>query len=119
MALLGRFVLFIARLTFNFLVWLFVRLLRLLLPVIRTLLVWLLRLVTTAIVASATGPREYIERMASEWTRRLITLGVSGDHLDSAYRLCHLLAASTIVLGWIIVLLFSVAVIRVVFGYFI
>ena len=116
MAFLGRVTWIIARLTFT----LFVRLLlRLVLPIVSVLLGWLLSLVTTAFVATVNGPGQYSERLASEWTRQLLDLGVSRDHLDQTYILCRFLAASRIVLGWVVAALFTMVILRSIFGFFI
>jgi hypothetical protein len=70
------------------------------------------------------GSSEATERIASGWTQRLIEMGVSTNHIDSAYKLCRFLVACLITLGWILPMLMTFIVlwafveitIRVVFG---
>jgi hypothetical protein len=116
MALLGRAVRLLARLVLALLAALLHFLLRLLLPVAFVLLDCLIRLMTTSLVATVSGPRQYIDRMASEWTRRLLVFGVSREHMDMAYLLCRCLAMLLIMLGWVIAFLFAVAAVRIVHG---
>ena len=119
MNLLIRITLFIARLAFTILVKLIVAFIRLLWPFLLAVLRILGSLVSTSLTATVHGPSQFTERLASEWTRRLLDLGVSRDHLDHVHSLCRFLAVSMIVLGWVVTVLFTVAILRVVFGFFI
>ena len=92
---------------------------RLVLPAVLFALRSTLFLVMTAFLATINGPREFTERLANEWTRRLIGSGLSPDHIDNAQRLSRLLAIAAIVAGYVIAVLFTVAVLRVFFGVFI
>jgi hypothetical protein len=116
MALLIRLAGRIVRLIFSFLTALLLMILRLLLPATLVVLGWLFSLLTTALVATVNGPRQSVESMASDWTRRLIAFGVSREHLDIAYRLCRFLATLVILLGWLLAAFFAVAFGRIVFG---
>jgi hypothetical protein len=115
MGLLLRLLGYLARLAFSILASLLLLLLRILLPVLRLVLGWLFRLLRTSIEATVSGPRPYIERRASERTRRLIELGVSREHFDAAYRFSVFTAASEIVLGWAIAFVFTVAALDLIF----
>jgi hypothetical protein len=110
---------FVARLVFRLFIGLVGFLLSLALPIILAILHLLQTLMFTSISAIVHGPGLFIERIASRWTLRLLSLGVSRDYLDQLYGLCRFFATSEIVLGWVITALFSVAILRVVFGFFI
>jgi hypothetical protein len=77
------------------------------------------RLVFTSLTATVTGPTEFTDRLASEWTRRVLEMGIRPEDIDRVFRLCRFLVASMIILGWLVATLFTVAVLRVVFGLFI
>jgi hypothetical protein len=119
MNLIASFIRFLARL----ILWLFLGLLGVLLRVLWPFFLATLRilhaLVSRSLIAAVNGSGIYTEMLASEWTRRLIELGVSRDHLDELYGLCRFLAVAEIAIGWIIVALFAVLILRVVFGFFI
>jgi hypothetical protein len=118
MALLFRISWSIARIIFNLLVRLIQWLLPPLLSIAFLLLGWLLRLVTTSLTATVNGRRQFTDRLAAEWTLRLLNLGFSRDYLDQLYSLCRFFVTSTIVLGWVVATLFIMAVFRIVFGLF-
>lgn len=118
MILLFRFIHFLIRSILAVVVWLLVALFQLLLPYLLAVLRMLLGLVSMSLSAAVQGPRIFIDRLASKWTQQLLNLGVSREHLDQLYNLCRFLAASMIVLGWVIATLFTVAVLRLFFGYF-
>ncbi len=92
-------------------------LIRLLLPFLLAVLHLVGILVFTSLTAAAIGPGLFIERLSSQWTRRLLERGVSREYLDQLHSLCRFLVASLIAMGWIITTLFTVAILRVVFGY--
>jgi hypothetical protein len=71
-------------------------------PYILLTLRMLRRLMAMSLTATVIGPRQYVDRLASEWTQQLLGLGGLRDHLDQLYRLCHFLATSMIVLGWVV-----------------
>lgn len=110
---------FFARLAFRLLLVLLGVLMQLLLPILLIILRILRDLVSTSLSATIHGPRQFIERLASEWTQNLLDSGVSRDHLDQLYGLCRFLAGSKIILGWVVAALFTVAILRIVFGFFI
>lgn len=109
------FVVLLFRVTLNLLA----MLIRLLLPLVFAALRMLRALVSMSLTATINGPRQFTDRLAAEWTQNLLVMGVSRDHLDETYILCRFLARTMIVLGWVIATLISVAILRIVFGYFI
>jgi hypothetical protein len=104
---------------FNLLIRLIWLLLQLLLPIVFVILGWLINLMATSFMATVSGPRHYIDRLASEWTWRLIAWGIDRENLDATFRFCRFAAMFMIVTGWAIAALFTVVVLRVVFGFFI
>jgi hypothetical protein len=69
-----------------------------------------------SLTAIVIGPRQYVDRLAAEWTQRLLVLGGLRDHLDRLHQLCRFLAAIMVVLGWVVTTLLTVSILRVVFG---
>ena len=116
---LFRLTLFIMRSVLAILAWVIANLFRLLLPWILAALRFLINLVTGSLSATVQGPGRYTQWLASEWTRQLLDLGVSRDYLDQIYGLCRLLVVVRIVAGLAVATLFTVAILRVVFGYLI
>jgi len=120
MNLLGRFIRFLAvsafRLTFALLTVIF-RII--VLPFLLGTLRVLRSLVFSSLTATVNGPGQYTDRLASEWTRQLLELGISRDNIDQLYSLCHFLVASRILLGWGIAALITVGILRIVFELFI
>ena len=90
-----------------------------LLPVLLATLRLLHGLVFTSLTATVTGPGLYIDRLASEWTLQILEMGVQRDDIDQIYRLCRFAVVSRIVLGWVVAILFTVAILRVVIRFFI
>lgn len=120
MNLLGRFFRFLVVSAFRLALGLLTVLVRfVVLPLLLATLRMLRRLVWTSLTATVTGPGQYTERLASEWTRRLLALGIPRDNIDQLYNLCRLLAASQILLGWAIAALITLAILRIVFELFI
>ena len=102
----------------------------LLLRAIGWLILWLLPLfilllrilwipVSMSFTATAYGPREYIERVAYEWAQRLTDRGANPENISQITRLCRVLVVSVLVVGWVFSIIFTVAVFRVVFAFFI
>jgi hypothetical protein len=118
MNLLFRLINFLIRLTFTILIRLLIILFRLILPHILATLRLLRTLMFMSITATVNGPRQFIDRLASEWTRHFLDRGVPRDYINQIYSLCHFLAGSAIVLGWMVTALFTYAILRVVFGLF-
>jgi len=131
MNLLFRFIRFLVSSIFHFLIAVVSAILRYLLVVLNTIfrfvlwpsLVAVLRimrdLLFSSFTATITGPRQYTDRLASEWTLQILQLGISREYINQVHSLCVALSVSRIVLGWVIAALFTVAVLRVVFGLFI
>ena len=118
MNLLFRVIRFLAGLAFRIALWLIALLIRLLLPVVLWVLRQLHSLLLTTLKATVNGPRQYTDRLASEWTRQLLDLGVPRDNLDETYILCRFLARSMIVFGWVVSVAITVEILRIVFGFF-
>ena len=110
-----RFLFWLLRLLFFLLVTLF----GLLLPVLLFVLRALRDLVSISFAATVNGPAPFVDRLAGEWTQRLIELGAPLDRIDQIFSFCRLAARSIIVLGWLISIVFTVEILRVVFGIFI
>ena len=119
MNLLGRFIRFLVVSAFKLLLSLIAVIVRfVVLPILRSALRVLRGLVFTSLVATVNGPRQFTDRLASEWTLRVLDLGIQRDNVDQIYVLCRFLVGSRIVLGWVVAILFTVAVLRVVYGLF-
>jgi hypothetical protein len=69
--------------------------------------------------ATVNGPTRFIDRLAGEWTQRIFALVDDREHIHEVYQLCRLLVGVLVVLGWIIATLFTVEILRVVFGFLI
>jgi hypothetical protein len=87
------------------------------------LLVWVLRLGSTLVFfsfrATVNGPTRFADRLAGEWTQRILDLVDDREHIHEVYQLCRILVGAIIVLGWLIAGFFTVEILRVVFGIFI
>jgi hypothetical protein len=94
-------------------------LLGLLLPVLLFVLRALCDLVSISFAATVNGPAPFVDRLAGEWTQRLVEMGAPPDRIDQIFRFCRLAARSIILLGWIVSIVFTVQLVRVVFGLFI
>ena len=115
-----RFIRFLAELAFNVLWMMIVIFLQLvLLPILMAALRVLFTLIFFTFSATVSGPMQYTDRIASEWTRRLLDLGGSRDHMDQIFVFCQLTVGSLVALGWVVTVLFTVEILRVVFGFFI
>ena len=119
MNLLMRLLRFLALLAFRLSLSLIAVLIRLLMPYLFATLRILRTLVFTSLTATVNGPRQYTDRLASDWTRQLLDLGLPRDNLDQTYSLCRYMAGTMIVLGWIVSILFTVAFLWVVSSFFI
>ena len=119
MNLLMRVIRFLTLLAFKLSLSLIAVLIRLLLPYLFATLRILRTLVFTSLTATVNGPGQYTERLASEWTGQLINLVGFHENIDQIYSLCRFIAGTMILLGWVVSILFTVAVLRIVFGLFI
>lgn len=90
-----------------------------LLPILFWLLHLLWSIVSMSFTATINGPGQYVNNLAAEWTQRLLEVTGGREYIDQIFSLCRLLVGSTIVLGWIISIVFTVEILRVVFGLFI
>ena len=120
MNLLFRLLRFLAITIFNFLLSLIALMFTL---IVLPILIWVVRtlraLVFMSFTATVHGPPVFASRLASQWTRGFLESGADRNRIDQIYSLCYFAAASMIVLGWVISILFTVTVLRVVFGFFI
>lgn len=120
MNLLFRLLRFLARLIFIFFFHLIAAFTEfILLPMFLTTLRLMLTLMSFSFSATVNGPRQFIDRQAGEWTRQLIDLDDSREHINRIYSLCRLMAGTIIVLGWIVAGIFTVIFLRVYFAFFI
>ena len=120
MNMLGRFIRFLAVSAFRLALGLLTMLFHIVvLPLLLAALRMLRRLVLTSLTATAIGPGQYTDRLASEWTRQLLALGIPRDNIDQLYSLSRVLAVSQILLGWAIAALITLAILRIVFELFI
>ena len=118
-------------LLFRFIRFLFLSILQILLNLTITicrllllpLLIAVLRLGSTLVFfsfrATVNGPTRFVDRLAGEWTQRVLDLVDDREHLHEVYQLCRLMVGGLIVLGWIIIGLFTVEILRVYFAFFI
>jgi hypothetical protein len=104
-SLLGNFLAFLARF--------------LLLPMLLAVLRVLRDLIFISLAATVNGPAQYRDRLAAQWTGQIIHLGADRNWLDRIYIFCQFIVGSAIVLGWSFSILFTVLILRVVFGFFI
>src|SRR5215212_6271176 len=108
-----RFLIWLLRL----LVFLLIALFGLLLPVLLFVFRALRDLVSISFSATVNGPAPFTDRLAGEWTQRLIELGAPLDRVDQIFWFCQLMVRSIIVLGWLLSIVFTVQIPRVVFGF--
>ena len=101
------------------LLYLLVLLFRFLVVPLLTLVVRLLRsLVSLSLTATVHGPRGFIDRLAGEWTERIVELTENRRHIAEIFQLCRVLVGTLVVLGWVVATIFTVSILRVVFGFF-
>jgi hypothetical protein len=75
--------------------------------------------ISFSFTATVNGPRQFIDRLAGEWTERFHDVVRDRSNINEIYQLCRILVGARIVLGWVIFIAFTVAILRVVFGFFI
>src|SRR5687768_6090736 len=100
MNLILRFIRFLVSLIWQVLLNLTLAVFRfLLLP----LLIAVLRLGNTLVFfsfrATVNGPTRFIDRLAGEWTQRVLDLVDDREHLHEVYQLCRLFVGGLIILG--------------------
>jgi hypothetical protein len=89
-----------------------------LLPII-SIVVWLFRsLMLFSLTATVSGPRQFIGRLAGEWTERIYERSLTREHLSEVFQLCRVLVGTLIVFGWLVAGFFTFNILRVVFGFF-
>ena len=120
MNLFMRFIRFLAVLAFSILGRLIAIFLQLiLLPMLMAVVRVLRDLISFSFTATVNGPVQYTDRLASEWTRRLLELGGPRDQINLIFVFCQLAVGSLVALGWVVTFLFTVEILRIVFGLFI
>jgi hypothetical protein len=75
-------------------------------------------LVFLSFSATTNGPAGFINRLAGEWTERIVRITENRDHINEVFQFCRILAGTIIVLGWLISGFFTYQILRVVFGFF-
>jgi hypothetical protein len=119
MNLLLRFIRFLVSLIWQVLLNLALAVFRfLMLPLLITILRLGSTLVFFSFWATVNGQTRFVDRLAGEWTQRVLDLVDDREHIHEVYQFCRLLVGGLIVLGWIITGLFTVEILRVVFGFF-
>lgn len=91
----------------------------LLLPILIGLFLVLRRLIIFSFTAFVNGPRQYIDRLAGEWTERIHEGADNRNHIYQIFQLCRFIVGTIVVLGWIVSTLFTLIILRVVFAFFI
>jgi hypothetical protein len=118
MNLLFRYIRFLTILTFRISVRLVAFIFHLLLPIVLRILGLLQALIHMSFTATVQGPAQYTDRLASQWTRRLLDSGADRANIDEIYRFCRFLVGALIVLGWVVSGSITVEILRIVFGFF-
>ena len=90
----------------------------LLLPLFLLVLRLLRGLVSLSMSATIHGPTGFIDRLAGEWTERIVQITENRKHMAEVFQLCRLLIGTLIVLGWLVAGFFTVSILRIVFGFF-
>lgn len=75
-------------------------------------------LVALSLSAVVTGPTRFIDRLAGEWTVRIVTVVDNRDHISELYQICRFTVGALIVLGWSATGFFTFQILRIVFGFF-
>lgn len=91
----------------------------LLLPLVVLVFGLLRSLFLLSLTAAVNGPTRFINRLAGEWTERFHERVDNREHIHQIYQLCRFLVGTLIVLGWLVATLFTIVILRVVFGNFI
>src|SRR5215207_1455157 len=101
MNLLLRFIRFLVSLIWQVLLNLALAVFRfLLLPLLLAVLRLGSTLVFFAFTATVNGPTRFADRLAGEWTQRILDLVDDREHIREVYQLCRLMIGVLIVLGW-------------------
>ena len=98
---------------------LLILLIRSLLPILLVVLRALSSLVSVSFAATVNGPTQFTDRLAADWTRRLLELGAPRERIDQIYIFCQLSVGTLVIFGWLVSIFFTVEILRVVFGFFI
>ena len=115
---MNRFLRFLLISILNILVWFLAMLFRLLLLPLLALVLRVFRdLVLLSFSATVYGPARFIDRRAGEWTQMIVDLVDDRGHINEIYQLCRFMVASLLLLGWVVSILFTVTMIRVIYGW--
>src|SRR5687768_9714815 len=103
MNLIMRFIRFLAVSAFKVL-WRLIAILfqLILLPLLIAVLQLGSTLVFFSFRATVNGPTRFIDRLAGEWTQRVLDLVDDREHIREVYLVCRLMVGGLIVLGWLI-----------------
>ena len=91
----------------------------LLLPILIIAFRLLQRLIFFAFTAIVNNPRQYINRLAGEWTERIHEGSVNRNHMNEVFQFCRFLVGAIVVLGWLVAGVFTYLLFRVAYGFFI
>lgn len=120
MGLLARVLRLLAIVAFNLILGFTVAAFRLIvLPLLLVVLRLCGNLILFSFRATVNGPGRFINRLAGEWTERIHQVVDDRNHIYEVFLLCRFIAGALVVLGWLFTTLFTVAILRVVFGFFI
>jgi hypothetical protein len=75
-------------------------------------------LVSLSMSATVHGPIGFIDRLAGEWTERIVQITENRKHVAEVFQFCRFLIGALIVLGWLVAGFFTVSILRIVFGFF-
>jgi hypothetical protein len=90
----------------------------LLLPLLALIARLFVDLVSLSFGAAANGPTAFIDRLAGEWTERFHEVVEDREHMNEIYHLCRFMVGVLVVLGWLVSTIFTIMLLRVVFGFF-
>ena len=111
-----RFLLLLALDLLRFLTPLFIRFL--LFPVLLIMLRLLRDMALLALATAVIGPTQYMDRLAGQWAQRLIEVENDRQHIIQIYLFCRWMAGAVILMDWLILVLFTVQILRVVYWLF-
>jgi hypothetical protein len=123
MNLIFRFILWLIRLLAVVIFFLIIRLMEaafrfVLFPLFMAVLRVFRGLIFLSFRATVNGPTRFIDRRAGEWTQMIVDSVDDRAHIHEIYQLCRFVVGTMIVLGWIVSGIFTVTLLRVVFGFF-
>src|SRR5688572_15707165 len=110
---MNRLLRFLIILVLNILLWLLSVLVRfVLLPLLIAVLRLLRDLVSLSFSATVNGPTRFIDRLAGEWTEKIVESVENRDHIHEIFQLCRFMAGALIIFGWIFIGFFTATLLR-------